>query len=564
MPPTQEPPASRWRAAASLLLPVAVVLVLLNAYALWYVAAERTLYHADQVAYWSYSQGLAQALAADPPTALRAVASSVANNDLNLLPALPVAVVMAVLGASRLVYVLAVVTIYGGATVLALVVALRRFGARRAPWIAALALLLVAVPWRAVLIGYLDIGGVALALAVLALTRPEPAGLGPRRAAGAGAVLALLALFRRWWGIWAVAFCLVLAADAAVAAVRARRRGWRAVGGHLLGPLVLVASAALVLVTLAAPIVVQRLRTDYGDRFAAYAAATAGERIEALLAHYGVLGLALAAASAALLLARPATRRVAARLCLLLLLSYTLMIGIQDHSPQHWYLYDPQLLLLVGLAADRLLERCRARRRAAAALVAVGALMTAAVYLPGFGPASGLPLLPQDRARPQVRNDLDEVERLLVYLDRRCAAGGGPVYVLASSGLLSDQVLAFANLSLGTDHPSVGQILGAAHVDRRDGFPRGLLAARTVLVAFPIQVHLRAADQLVVVEPATSFRRTTDVALAFRPLARPFVLDGGVEVWAFERLRAHSADEVAGLGERLRSAYPDRPEIFRP
>ena len=32
----------------------------------------------------------------------------------------------------------------------------------------------------------------------------------------------------------------------------------------------------------------------------------------------------------------------------------------------------------------------------------------------------------------------------------------------------------------------------------------------------------------------------------------------------FERLRAHTADEVAELGERLRSAYPDRPEIFSP
>ena len=186
------------------------------------IPAEKTLYHADQVAYWAYSQRLAQALAADAATALRAVANSVANNDLNLLPALPVAIVMAGLGDSRLVYVLAVVNIYGAATALMLVVALRRFGARRAPWVAALALLLVAVPWRAIFIGYLDIGGVALALAVLALTRPDPAGLGPGRAAGAGAVLALLALFRRWWGIWAVAFCLALAADAAVTAARAR------------------------------------------------------------------------------------------------------------------------------------------------------------------------------------------------------------------------------------------------------------------------------------------------------------------------------------------------------
>ena len=44
-------------------------------------------------------------------------------------------------------------------------------------------------------------------------------------------------------------------------------------------------------------------------------------------------------------------------------------------------------------------------------------------------------------------------------------------------GAASDQVLAFSNLSLGTNHPSVGGFLNSSHVDRRDGFPRGLLLA---------------------------------------------------------------------------------------
>ena len=60
-----------------MLLTVAVV----GLYALWFVRTEQTLYHADQVAYWSYSMRLAHLLAAEPLNALRSVAFTVANND---------------------------------------------------------------------------------------------------------------------------------------------------------------------------------------------------------------------------------------------------------------------------------------------------------------------------------------------------------------------------------------------------------------------------------------------------------------------------------------------------
>ncbi len=125
-------------------------------------------------------------------------------------------------------------------------------------------------------------------------------------------------------------------------------------------------------------------------------------------------------------------------------------------------------------------------------------------------------------------------------------------------------MLAFSNLSLGTGHPSVKGFLESAHVDRRDGFPRGLLLADAVIVTEPVQIHLRADDQRVVVEAARSFRDETDIARAFQRLPVSFALDGGVRVFVFERVRTTTAEELEGFSSRLRDAYPDRPEIFTP
>ena len=556
-----------WVRCRSILLPALVVVAVLDVYALWFLGVEQTLYHADQVTYWSYSQHLAQVLVVDPVAAIQAVVHSVASSDVNLLPALPIACVMAVFGDSRLVYLLSVINIYGAAMVVMLVVALRKFGLENASWVAPLVFLLAAGIWRPIFIGYLGIGGVALALGVLALSIPFLSSrVTTRSMVLAGVLLALLVLFRRWWGIWAVAFCIVVLLAALWELVSTRTQSLKKIREVVAGPAVLGLTAVVTLIVLAAPIVVQRLTTDYADRFAAYSLGGASQRVAAVVGHFGFLGLLLIVGCTGYLLSKPTLRRSAVALVLLLVLTYTVMVSIQDHSPQHWYLYDPSILLLVGLALGRLGEELPRRRRAAiwALLVVVGLVTTASVFVPGFAFGGRTGLLPSDRLHPRVRGDLAEIDRLLTFLDHRYENGTARIYILASSELLSDQVLAFSNLSLGTEHPSVRGILGSAHVDRRDGFPRGLLVADAAIVTDPIQVHLRSDEQRVIVEPARSFLEGTDIAHAFQELPESFLLDNDVKVRIFERVRLNTPEEIEGLSSRLREAYPDRPEIFAP
>jgi hypothetical protein len=195
----------------------------------------------------------------------------------------------------------------------------------------------------------------------------------------------------------------------------------------------------------------------------------------------------------------------------------------------------------------------------------VGVLVTASVMVPGVWWADVLgPLAPTVRNRPVVRTDVAEVERLLGYLDAEVARRPGYIYVLGSSASFSDQALAFANLSLGTDFVSTGLILQGAHVDRRDGFPRSLLDSQYVVVANPPQVHLGEAHQQVVVIPTQSFIDGGNVARAFAKMPAEFQLDNGVSVSVYARVRPILDDEIAELSDRLRSKYPDRPDIYEP
>ncbi len=556
----------------------AATMVILNVFAAGFVSSEHTLYRADQLAYWEYSSGLASDLRADPFSAVQKIAWSVAHSDLNLLPALPISCFMVGFGDSRATYILAVVNIYGLAVVLALLVAMRWLSTgglqrRRSPvpFAAAVALLWLPALWRPVLIGYLGLGGVALGLVILTLyLREDPAAGRWEYLALIGFLVAMLALFRRWYAFWVAAFFVMIAVDTMwqLAKRRSLKRNqlWR-VGKT---PVVIGLAASATLLALATPLILQRLSPGYAQEFVAYTrGAGLGRRLGELVGEFGLVPIGLTVAAAIVLVRRSDSRRIGVLLPLHMVVTYALMVRLQDHGPHHWYLYLACALLLVGLAALQVLDSIgsnTARWTTAGGLVAAGLVVTTSVYGEWCRPMADAlgPLVPRHRVRPLQRADLAEVQRLLSFLDQQMARRDGYVYVLGSTGTLSDQSLAFANRSLGTDFRSPPFILQSAHVDRRDGFPRMLLEAEYVVVPDPPQNDMNPSRQRVVMIPTRSFVEGRNIANAFRRLPVEFLLEGDVHVWVFERERPIEPSEIQELSGQLREVYPDRPDIWQP
>ncbi len=532
-----------------------------------FVRKERTLYAWDHVAYWSLTASLAEGLRTDPVAALTNVGRSVAEDELNLVPSLPLAPSLALFGAGRKVWILTVLNLFALPALFLGWWALRRWGARPGHrwnaadglWCWAATVLLFAPLWEPVALGYLDIGGMALifaALGLLAGLQPEGGRDTVLAAVSVGILVAVVMIFRRWYAFWSVSFCIMIALAGLAAWVRTRRvdslRLPVAIGSGVVGSLALLAGPRLATIA----------GTDYADRFVHYKVLhSTGAELRGVVMHFGIVTLLAVLIGTVVLLRSRNGRWIAAALVFQLVVIAVLFRRVQDPTPQHWYLLIPGMMLLTAGGFQALLSRMTARTRTGiiAGLLACGVLVTGTVFGAWKIPA---PLLPSVRVVPKRRGDIEEFKRLMTFLDGRVRMGVRWIYILAGSGEVNDSSLAFINFSLGTRFESPRHILMTAQVDRRDGFPAGLLEADLVVLPLPVAVRGAGETQRVVAVPAGLFLDGDGIARAFAPLEERFSFDDGVTVRVFERVRRNSPEEIEDLSDRLKTFYPDRPEIW--
>ncbi len=550
-------------------------LVVANLFWSSFVEREHTLYAWDHVAYWSLTASLAEDLRTNPVVALANVGRSLAQDELNLLPSMPLAPSLALFGQSRRAWILTVLNIYALPALLLGLWAVWRWGERpgndwdqglcAVVWFATI--LLFAPLWEPLALGYLDIGGLILIFAAIGLavgTTPLQRREAAMRGLATGVLVAVLLIFRRWYAFWSLSFCVVVALGALIAVVRCMKTG-RSVFDALRTPLTIGAGVVGALAVLVGPRLATMAGTDYGDRFIHYKVhPSVWAELGGLVGHFGALPLGIAAAGALILLKSEKTRWFAAGLMTQLVVIAVLFRRVQDPTPQHWYLLLPGLMLLTagGLTAWLSALGGAGRRWGLVFVVALGLVVTAQV----FGAVSFVPspLAPSPRVVPRVRTDLAEFERLMTWLDGRLDMGSQWIYVLAATGAVSDSSLGFTNFSLGTRNRSSAHVLMTAQVDRRDGFPDGLLLADIVILPLPVAVRGGGETQRVVEVPAGFFLEGAGIAEAFVRLDEIFTFDGGVTAHVFERFRPNTPAELQVLSDQLKTYYPDRPEIWTP
>lgn len=284
--------------------------------------------------------------------------------------------------------------------------------------------------------------------------------------------------------------------------------------------------------------------------------------------YFGLLPLVVLLLSATCLCMYPEYRRISLLPAGQMGLMFFLMRRIQNHHPHHWYLYCPGALVLVSLFLVQVvsrLSRSWARCAFLAVLTAAGVLVTVSTFSKAAGPVADRLgcLVPKHRLYPQVRTDIAELGRLLEYLDRHLQVNPSTVYVLSSSTVLSYSHLNAANLSLQSRFITPPYVVQSAMLDKRDGFPCRLLAARYVVVASPIQYHVQPEDQRSIGIPAQCIPEGKNIGKAFRQLPEIFHLEKDVTVFVFERVRDFSAEQLAEFAALFEEAYPDRPEFAR-
>jgi hypothetical protein len=548
--------------------------VFANIFAAWFVSREQYIYYWDFAEYWHDTALMVYMLRRAPLGAASKLLYSIRHDDYNYLPAFPLALPMLIFGRTRLVYILSLVNVYALPAAFVTTAATRAI-ARGAGVVQAESLCFV-VPaviltlpafWVPTLRGYPDVGGLIFVSSILFFYfHQRPQTLETGKLIVCGVLLAFLLLFRRWYGFWVLSFILLLPLDAAFELWSQRRFDFEACWKAYRPAILIVLSFGIFLTGIAWPLIVRMIATPYRDIYSAYRG-NAGLLEASRDAGRFYLGTFICSAFAIAVIVLASSRNLR-RICLFLfgqlILIAVLFERVQAFGWQHLYLVIPAIVILLSLALVMIAKMTMWLIVPMYSFVSIMAFLL--VFSAYRGPLSHFSqaIASTGRCYPLIRHDLPEIRRLLAVLQDYDSRTGGSVYVLASSPVINSSLLWDANQSLGTNYEVTGRIVRSAEIDKRDGFPMRLLEAEYVLVAVPIQYHLRPEDQRVIGIPAQALLMRINIGNAFDRLPESFTLGDRVKVYIFRKTRPISPGELHGLESECERVYPARPDICLP
>lgn len=537
-----------------------LLIVTVNLLVLLYAKNSSTIYFWDNAGYWKQSHTLAQQWKTEGTGALlKAIFDSVLVADYNDLILLPIVLWVRVFGTSRYVFLAATANVWLLPTCLLIWgYAKTRFDQAdkqytlRTLGCAITAMLAVPMLFYAVLIGFIDVGGVFPAMAaMLILITSDRKDRDFGKFFLAGILLAAALLLRRWFSFFALAYVLAQAIDGIL---------FKRSVISLLGTL---SSFVFTLFFFFQTLVSGKLLADYGSMYAAYAIGLDKDFL-LLFRYFGIVMLVLTVLCSIWLLTKKSTRPAATFMAVQAVLCFVLFVRVQTHGQQHLLLYVPSYVCTILLAVS-VLYTCSCRRAAATALLGVSVAASLSPMLPRVQPGSLAELtrptlMPSYSWAAPKRADAYTIVDIMRKLDTFGAAGK-TVGVLASSMILNADILRNAEDSLSLPRVSDADrsyLCYMPAVDQRDGWHDTVFWCNVLLVADPIQLHLGEENQAVVALPAARVLSGEGFGAAFTRLEDTWTVGDGVQVYLYERTRSVTVEEADEVRTAFYTLHPQQ------
>jgi hypothetical protein len=551
------------------------IVILINAFAAYFIAKEQYVYFWDYSTYWIKYRQISASLVQHPISTLHFVINSVRYVDYNPLPVLPLAPFEWLFGTSRLAYILAITNLFLLPAALVMGLAAQRI-LEPSPSKRSVAPLMLATAsivtlhclWTPVLRGSPDVVGIVVIGGIMLLHFAQP--LAEHRLGNlvaTGLLLCLLVLLRRWYAFWVVAFFPALAI---AYCTDIYRQGvvWRSYVRAARNAVIIGLTFIFALFVFATPFTLRAIQTDYSDIYSAYRTnSSLFEAATQVPLYFGWVVILAGLLGLAWLIVRRETRVVGGFLVMQPLIIFVLFVRTQDFGIHHYYLLLPSIASGIAVVVIRLWAQITNGlwRTASVGLLFTGLLVTSSTVLsPSAANVSRMlgNFVPKIRNYPLVRNDIDALDHLLDRLGELELEQSGDVYVLATSSILNSDMVKNDCLFGRKWRAFCDRILGTNDVDKRDGFPRQFLHASYVVIASPTQYHLRAEDQRVVGVLAREVMEGHGIGGSFWRLPGEVKLDKGVTVWVYAKVRPFERTDLDALIDEFAEYYPDKRDIF--
>lgn len=562
-----------------------IFLLGLNLAAAFYVAGSSTVYFWDNAGFFEMARTMSQ----QPMNAafFSHIKQTVLLADYNQLLAFPISIVMRLLGTNRMVFVLTIVNLYlAPAYYISMAFLQKHVHHSRLCFF--ILVLLVPCTFYMAWNGFVDVAamGIGLLAVLIWMNREQDT---VSRGILCGILLVICFVLRRTFIFFVGGFGVATFFSSLIFDRK-----------QLKGVLAMALVGILGSVVCMQPFVTEKLMgTDYGRMYTAYHFGILQDYF-LFVRYFGIVALLGAAAGTVVLFISKPMRSRAAFLAIMVLACFLAFVRVQTHGQQHLLLYVPAMYGLILYVMRMWDEKRESSLKVLSTKETEESTWGSVVRAPkkekvsfghrmwfvGLGAAAFVtafsPLIPREQPKtlsqihthavlptfsyqPPVRKDMSELIRLQDRLYSLSPTKPVTVGVVASSLIVNADMIRntawSANLWCNESATNT-TICYLGDVDKRDGFSWGVLDADYLVVASPIQTHLRMENQRVIAYLAEDVLTGSGVGKAYTKLADTYTLEDGVSVYLYKRNRAVTWQEKKSLEKRFLSAYPDMASLF--
>ena len=162
-----------------------------------------------------------------------------------------------------------------------------------------------------------------------------------------------------------------------------------------------------------------------------------------------------------------------------------------------------------------------------------------------------------------VRHDIKALKTFVSELNN-LTAGKKQIYFLSSSALYNPAILKY--ISFPETNDALPNLMVGGDIDLRDGFPTKIFDADYIIVPEPIQIHMRAQDQSVVVSFAEGIKDAPQLSRHFKQIDEyKFSADGNsvVKLILYEKISPYEKADIDFVEKYYDELYPNQPDLFK-
>jgi len=242
------------------------------------------------------------------------------------------------------------------------------------------------------------------------------------------------------------------------------------------------------------------------------------------------------------------------------LIGFLLFTRVQTLGVQHMYIILPSVLVPINYLVIYLTNGTNSKK-----LKLVGLLIPVTIILLALNSFTGERQNDVNRSynlifgisrnvRPVVRKDFAEINNL--YNDLASIMKPEDyVYFLSSSDILNEDMISNFKIPRKADF----NISGVHHIDKRDGFPVHIFEANYIVVADPIQTHVKRDGQRVITEIAQDILNGKVENLT---KIRTYTIEEGVKLNLYHKDSSYSQEYLKDLKNRFKNYYYSLPFLW--